>query len=554
MKIHAEVGHGMFMYRISDTERFLIFLARTEIEEAFPVKQYANIDWKRLFNLSIKHEVVSIVYDNCNKNDLFPDVAVKSLFNQEYSKRQKLRVIYEAVTDEINSFAKNKNIKFMYIKGYALNPLIYNNLRDFNDIDIAVDRDNFDKLVDMFLSLGFSFSFKTPKSVSKNIVKKIFNESSVRLFEFYKIIDDVTVCFDLHKIEKNSPECLDDAYINSVCDFGICIPKLTDSLIFSCYHAWHHYAYPFRIASQERGTILKDLMDIREIYTTLKNDNNEKNIYLYANKIGALSTLQEMLYLTEKIYGSFVSNNFKCNFMSAVKHDYFTEKYNSTFESRFFNGEAEKQKLISALGEHDLMSSSTDKMMCLYINDKDDSDIIENLFNKYSFSTLKNGFWINVYGSFSTNKYSQEAQIGLMWTDEYFISKIDVKDPFYHFGDSEYYDEIQDSINFIFPQKNNMKFSIQLKNSGEHKIFKAIQDNIIKCQLNNCIIKSFEYKNGYNVLTMIPWTLIDIVSPENNNEFELYINIKVGNDRDIGSQILIPFGMSSTVYLNGKNK
>ena len=139
MKIHVEVGHGMFMYRISDTERFLIFLARTEIGEAFPVKQYANIDWKRLFNLSIKHEVVSIVYDNCNKNDLFPDVAVKSLFNQEYSKRQKLRVIYEAVTDEINSFAKNKNIKFMYIKGYALNPLIYNNLRDFNDIDIAVD-------------------------------------------------------------------------------------------------------------------------------------------------------------------------------------------------------------------------------------------------------------------------------------------------------------------------------------------------------------------------------------------------------------------------------
>ena len=139
-----------------------------------------------------------------------------------------------------------------------------------------------------------------------------------------------------------------------------------------------------------------------------------------------------------------------------------------------------------------------------------------------------------------------------MWTDEYFISKINVKDPFYHFGNSEYYDEIQDSINFIFPQKNKMKYSIQLKYSGEHKIFKVIQGSIIKFQLNNCIIELLEYKNGYNVLAMIPWASIDIVAPEKNNEFELYINIKVGNNRNLGSQILIPFGMSSTVKLSGK--
>ena len=46
--------------------------------------------------------------------------------------------------------------------------------------------------------------------------------------------------------------------------------------------------------------------------------------------------------------------------------------------------------------------------------------------------------------------------------------------------------------------------------------------------------------------------LVDIVAPEKNNEFELYINIKVGNNRNLGSQILIPFGMSSTVKLSGK--
>lgn len=542
------------MYKVNDTEKFLIYLARTKIEKGFPLKQYFNIDWIQLHSLSIKHGVISIVYENCIKNNLFPDPSVKNLFSQEYNKKQKLRVMYEVLTDKINSFAKEKNIKFMYIKGYVLNRIIYNNNRDFNDIDIAVDKDNFDQLVDMFLSLGFSFSFQAPESFSKNIVKRIFNESSEQLFEIYKIIDDTIVCFDLHKIENNSPECLDDAYANSVCDCGICIPQLMDLLIFSCYHAWRHYPHPFRIASQETGTILKDLMDIREIYTILKNDNNERSIYLYANKIGALSTLQEILYLTERIYGSFISSHFKCNFIPTVEHDFFSKNYNSTFESRFFKGETEKQKLTSTLKERNLTPVSTDKMMCLYVNDKDDKDIIDNLFSKCSFSTLKNGFWTDIFGSYSSNKYSQEAQIGLMWTDEYFISKINVKDPFYHFGNSEYYDEIQDSINFIFPQKNKTKYSIQLKYSGEHKIFKVIQGSIIKFQLNNCIIELLEYKNGYNVLAMIPWASIDIVAPEKNNEFELYINIKVGNNRNLGSQILIPFGMSSTVKLSGKKQ
>ena len=33
------------MYKVNDTEKFLIYLARTKIEKGFPVKQYFNIDW-----------------------------------------------------------------------------------------------------------------------------------------------------------------------------------------------------------------------------------------------------------------------------------------------------------------------------------------------------------------------------------------------------------------------------------------------------------------------------------------------------------------------------
>lgn len=528
------------MFKITKTEQVFVDLSKMDVgDKSINVHK---VDWNLLYDLAVKHRTFSIIYLNCIINNLFPNKFILEKFENKYIKLKNMRELYYSIAESINALAKEKKVQFMYLKGYYLNLSVYKNLRDFHDIDIAVDESNFELLIDVLEELGFSFWNKSPRA----IIKYIFNNSAERLFEAYKIIDGKRIIIDIHKIVDKSPECLDDIYTCSLNESGIHYPSMLGTLIFSCYHAWHHYPHTFRVINNEQGTTLKDLMDIREVYLILKSKKLERDIYEYASSIGAFGVVSEMISISEKIYGDFVSEQFKFNFVCLVKHDFYSNEYNSTFESRFFRGELERELLLSFLKKHSFMLSNGDKIVCLYITDTDNRSIKE-AWSQINFSTLKNGFWNNLYGTFNSNTIYQEAMIGLLWTENYFICGVDVLDPFCSFGNTPYYDETQDAINLIFPD-NCMTLSLQLKNDYSAKAFKLDKSEFIKIPLSKCDIRFIIHEKGYKIVSLIPWEYIDIDICE-SKEFNLYVNVKVGDARNFDKKVLMPFGKSTLVTL-----
>lgn len=535
---------------VNQTERLLTVLSSIVVnEEEIQSVDMSSVSWELLYEMAKEHRVVSIVYNNMIKlNMLFVDSEVRNLLECSYFKYKKMRETYDIIVDELMQLLNKNKVKVVFLKGYSLNKIVYNNFRDYEDIDIGVEDIYFDKLCDVMLDMGFTSSVLKPK-MKKSIAKIIFNNSSEHVFEFIKHIDDMEICFDLHKIIENSSECLDKLYENAIESNGMLIPQIKDCLIFSCYHAWRHYPHPYRMINKDRGMLLKDLMDIREIYLIIKSQNAEIDFYKYANSIGALNVVNEMLYITERIYGEFVSREYKFNFVSNVKHDFYCGEYSSIFENRFFLKEREYIIAQEIKKTYLAMLDNGEKMICVKIDNDNDYDNIWKMFNKICFPTLKNGFWNDFYGCYYSNMNSQEANLGLLWTDNYFICCADVIDPDFHFGKTQYYDELQDAVNLIFIKRNAFNISIQLKYSGEHKVFNDYGNPMLKITVSDSIVKSQINKKGYKVVAMIPWESIDIV-PKIGLEFEMYYNVKVGDNKNFGAKNLMPFGKSTFVKLS----
>lgn len=516
------------MYKRNILENALIKLSNPQLKKF----DLDNVNIEDLFNLALRHDVFSIVYLNVSRQEEFKKLIKKEYILEYYSLKRRKKIIKDTLQDFID-MAEKEHIEIMLLKGIVLDSEIYNGCRDYSDIDIAVDDDNFFKLLLLFHNLGYSCSVKGDIS----ILKSIYNNSSHRLFEFYKYKDGNIISFDLHKICKENPECLDSIYDDSIKKGSVHYPNIIDSLIFACFHAWRHYPHTFRIISGTKAIVLKDLMDIKMLYTKICETIGEVSIYKRAHEIEAINVLIEMLYITEIILGSFVSKQYEFYFIPNINHNYESIGQETTFESRFFNPSKDRDFVKSQITNRlSYLNSGSDIICCSIYN----SGLLNN-------NAVICYLWKDLFGSTINIPRNKFAIAKFYWDESSFFIHIDLFTSCFKKGGNMVFDECQDSIELIFPD-DEITISFQPKTNNRFSVFMVKKDSLIKPRISNCFFQMKIKENIVHMKLQIPWNITNICISK-SHRFKMYLNIKMGNIKNFGKQIIMPFGKSTYVKL-----
>lgn len=528
--------------RLSSAEQMVVSLAKikTDLDEIGTIK-VQDPNWKSVFRIADEQEVYTVVYKNAKRLGLICSEFLsedKILRDREMHKK-----IYISEMEKLKRKLTDMHTYVLCLKGYSLDENIYQGLRDYKDIDIAVDKDNFGNLLHALEDLGYIGE----SGAIASWLRHSFFHTGEMVGEVKKIVDGVEVTFDIHKIMKKSPEHLDQIFDNAGKNGYLCVPTLFDGCVFACYHAWRHYPHPYRMVAHTHVMNLKNLMDIRELYLQIVNAEKELEFYQYANSIDSIYVVNEMLDLAERIYGKFVAEQFKFTFFNRVKHDYSDGDIFSFFEDRLFYKKEEGEKALLLGNKHLAMLQYGKKMNCEKIVDREQENLtIDDL--SLPILTMTCGYWNDVYGGHSFNINTKEAMIRLYWSKIFFIGVIKVIDGEYQFGSNKYYDETQDKITLEFVRQHII-LSILPKYDGNHKVYRMVGERRVPMEIKECTLHCENFQDGYKCIIMIPWNFLRI-NPVLWKEFILCINIVVGCATNFGKDILMPFGYSTNVQLS----
>lgn len=109
------------------------------------------------------------------------------------------------------------------------------------------------------------------------------------------------------------------------------------------------------------------------------------------------------------------------------------------------------------------------------------------------------------------------------------------------------FDECQDSIELIFPD-DEITISFQPKTNNRFSVFMVKKDSLIKPRISNCFFQMKIKENIVHMKLQIPWNITNICISK-SHRFKMYLNIKMGNIKNFGKQIIMPFGKSTYVKL-----
>ncbi len=527
--------------KLSQEEQIVVKLARRNIEE-HEIKEieFGAVAWKRVFKIAKEQDVYTIVYHNAKVHGLL------SLNTEQKDSYVQYRTLHKKICtiemEKIKGELRKTHTYVLCLKGYALDKKMYQGLRDYWDIDIAVDEKNFRGLLNILTKLGY---IPEPRQELISELNDSFLHASEMIGELKKTVAGVDIWLDIHKIVKNSPEHLDCIYNYADKTDYLCFPSQYDCCIFLCYHAWRHYPHPYRMIEYANVMKLKNLMDIRESYLEIAKNGKELEFFQYADSIHSINVVNEMLYLAERIYGAFVAIQFKYTFSNKVKHDYYDGKISSFFEERLFYKEEEREKTLLLCEKHMNMLKAGRNMPCNKAIEGADCTALSRLST--NIYTMTCGYWNDVFGGHSFSITPRNARIGLYWNLRFFINIIEVEDMNYHFGNDCYYDETQDCLILAFTSQN-VTLHILPKSNDQHKVYRIWNDKKVPLEVTDCYLYSKVYSDSYKIILLIPWSLLKI-NPELQKEFTLNINIKVGEATDLGKDILMPFGYSTSVQI-----
>jgi len=150
-------------FEISNEQKLLYTFVKVFIRAA-PQKDLAKflsekpIDWNEFLQLAIKHKLVPIIYFVFNRMNLktkFPNI--HKILNARCKKRiaRRPHLLNELV--RVSARYKEEGIQVLSYKGVILSNLYYKNplLRDFVDIDLAIQESDLEKSIPIMIELGY---------------------------------------------------------------------------------------------------------------------------------------------------------------------------------------------------------------------------------------------------------------------------------------------------------------------------------------------------------------------------------------------------------------
>ncbi|MGB9937080.1 MAG: nucleotidyltransferase domain-containing protein [Methanobacterium sp.] len=194
-------------FKLRKEDKLLLYCARTnvepEIEEKIVSIVRGEVDWDYLMKMGTRHRLRPLLYHNLNSicPEMVPESVLselKDFFNANV--RKNLMMTGELI--KILELLKDEGIDAIPYKGPTLTILAYDDLklREFNDLDIFIDKKDTRKIVNLMLSLDYqldsyshnmdmSLYFKTQSehkfiNHKKRIIVEIHNKFQGHFFYF----------------------------------------------------------------------------------------------------------------------------------------------------------------------------------------------------------------------------------------------------------------------------------------------------------------------------------------------------------------------------------
>lgn len=525
----------ILIYSTNET-RLLIALARLDFDyNDLVTRELINtVDWNKLIKLIMNHKLILIVHRNINVlleniKDFVIPVEILTKFNDLVKGIRVLMKLKQLEFDNIIAAFHENKIKAVILKGISLNN-IYNGLRFYDDFDLLINLKDF-KAVHSILS-DLQYQFVNDADDSEENILYGAEQSLYSVGDYFKATNNITFSIDLHKADDFDFYNLRTMYNDSVVDIQNNFNHLNivDCFIYACYHALHHYPKVICMRLGNELASLKDYMDIREIYLYIKRNKLLDQLYERIEQLRCKCIINDILALTERLYGEFCKKNNIITCYESIIHDCNNKYVTSCFERRLFYPEIEKEVIDSYYRKKNKDVEETEYYKCFYFDNNQFLDYNNPIFwdsNKH-YDSGDDTIFDEPYG-ISHNNDRLKFFFSFAWDNNNLIIRIIMHQKENNFGSEDFYNPIQDSIKFIFNDDWDTHFTLQIKKNSYNHILFMENNNVYQLkQIEDSATHVDVCTDYYTIVTTIPWKYTNML-PMNGMVIDFYFNIIIYN-------------------------
>ncbi|MBP8960592.1 MAG: nucleotidyltransferase family protein [Bacteroidales bacterium] len=189
-----------YLSRLNLEERLMLMLCKGPASKidvlSIQDMMKSRVDWDKLINISNNHGVIALVRYNLDKIGLINQIPEyhKDILYKSYLKNLRRNTLIFNLLDKVFDIAEAEKIKVYLLKGLALESTVYGNmgLRQMNDLDILVKKNDAIRLRKKLLSNGFS-----SQPIISPLHEKILPGYGKHLPEMYRDGFSVEIHFNL---------------------------------------------------------------------------------------------------------------------------------------------------------------------------------------------------------------------------------------------------------------------------------------------------------------------------------------------------------------------
>ncbi len=506
-------------------ERALIFFARQDISNHDIQELKAlfdqDLDYEYFIYIAKSHGIAPIIGHHLQSNEnvktvlKFADkefkkqMIISNLFAQLHNKR-----MYKEL-ERIKVLFDEHDLEFVILKGPGLAKSIYRSpgIRTFGDLDLLISPTDVYNAHSVLLEDGYTaYGFQGQPVSEEEVVARM--NSSFHLYPYGKehFVVELHQYGDEYEIDFGY--VYQDAKEVKLCDEPMLIPNEIDYFIHACAHFVQHRKQATIPILQGLidGNNMKQLMDIREIYLSLKG--REKSISKRINDFDCHEVVDEAIGITEKFYGKF-SQLYSDIIHPSDIHYWRGRNWGSHFERRFFTCEEERVKIIEkskefAIGKvaykcpfkDNASKNEIYKIPSIYANERDLKYLLEKTQNLAPLSILNPNF-------------------NICWDMESFYFLLQISNDSL---DEQQAHEYGYQLLFGFKGEVPKVVFIKPLQSGEHSVFLWQENYADGCYIPAKVHTSYE-QNVFKINTILPWSTL-FYKPQLNDKIFFDVTVR----------------------------
>ncbi len=285
---------------LSIEDRLLLSCARTQMDERIVEKARellsGALNWNYLLKNSSNHGITPLVFYNLRIIDKFgivPKEVYRKFERAYYANLHHNMKIYDELSRILREL-QDANIKVILLKGAAIAELAYNDLalRPIGDIDLLVQEQDFPKIKELLVNIGYEPTESLPILAPGEAVEYAHYFEQIRFFNEGQLLIEIHFRLVNMGIPKVEEMVWQNAVRVKICGVDTLTPSVEDSLLLLCIHA-----------NQHNYCMIRLFCDIAELIRNFSGEINWRSFLDIVRKRRLNSSIYYTLYFTSKLLG-----------------------------------------------------------------------------------------------------------------------------------------------------------------------------------------------------------------------------------------------------------